>query len=122
MVTDSRQPATISIAASTVLPAVPSAARRVYDFLNFELSAPDAGRSKGGMQKISTKTLELWRAKLDQIEREIEVVVGEINASPNGDGPLLERLNHLHELKQTTDREVQYISETLLASRFGRRR
>lgn len=74
------------------------------------------------MQKLSTKTLEHWRGKLDEIEREIELLIGQINASPRKDGPLLERLNHLHEMKQSTDRQVQYISETLLASRFGRRR
>ncbi len=74
------------------------------------------------MQKISTKALELWRGKLDEVEREIELLTGQINASPERAGPLLDRLNHLHELKQNTDREVQYISETLLASRFARKR
>ncbi len=74
------------------------------------------------MQKISTKTLEHWRGKLDEVEREIELLVRQINASPSRDGPLLERLNQLHEMKQSTDRQVQHIAETLLASRFGRRR
>ena len=71
------------------------------------------------MEKISTEALAFWRARLDHIESEIHRVVKDANAS-SVEGPLAERLRHLHELKEATDREVQSISERLIAARFDK--
>jgi hypothetical protein len=68
------------------------------------------------MSAVSTESLKEWRAKLDAAEAEIAVILKQVREVAGESGPLLQRLNDLHRLKQDADEQVQYITETLIAS------
>jgi hypothetical protein len=73
------------------------------------------------MDTVSPVSLKEWRARLDAAEAEIALVLAMVRDQPGESGPLLQRLNELHERKQAADQQVQHITETLIAStRSGR--
>jgi hypothetical protein len=63
----------------------------------------------------SVKSLNEWRARLDAAEAEIALVLKLVRDSAEN-GPLLQRLNEVHQLKQAADQQVRHITESLIAS------